>query len=691
MRSQDIPIEIASDDPQTSIQQNADRSDVEDTDGSVNIQTNEPELAARTSDADARVERIAMSRRPTHERQQPSLAEAPFSTSEANSSEGFHHLIGDDLSNWQGDLDGWNLEQDILRSTGKRGTIYTPEEYDDFTVRLEFKLPPGGNNGLAIHYPGQGDPAFSGFCEIQILDDAAEEYAGLDRRQYCGSAYALAAARRGHLQPTGAWNQLEVTVVGAHVTVRLNGNEVLDQDLSQVEHIMNNRTWRGRDRTSGHFGLFGHTGEVEFRNIQIKRLDPQSARSVGRADDPAADLDAGDPVPDEPPRLEQWLEGRKMLTVSQDGDADFTSIQAALDAMQAGEVVQVLDAGPYRENLRHENMPADTGLISMAQTVITARNRIDVKNGGVYAHWLKASANFRISGFCFTDHPENTKIEAQATMRLEVGAGAVTVEDCGWFSVPLARQHYLKGTLSLIGSEFSNQGQLTLRDCWVNGRVYCGGGNLQDELITRNVFGVYPSHGLVLIRSRGRSVVRQNVFCQSFQHESLESQTPSAGRHSLEFARNSFLRSTSWNCRHWTSGSEVSAIRNHFGVPMIFSSDAAQHKTAAAESWQRNGNIYRRPATGEQHLPLGNDEIVLGQLEFVDDMGDRNFGRILEVPDGISVDVLDNIGAVPPGPIPAEGDWLSRLRERWWPVVNAQISTLSEPAGKTFETADSER
>ena len=44
-------------------------------------------------------------------------------------------------------------------------------EYSNFVARLEFKLPPGGNNGLAIRYPGTGETAYEGMCECQVLDD----------------------------------------------------------------------------------------------------------------------------------------------------------------------------------------------------------------------------------------------------------------------------------------------------------------------------------------------------------------------------------------------------------------------------------------------------------------------------------------------------------------------------------------
>ena len=41
---------------------------------------------------------------------------------------------------------------------GKGGTIYTKEIYDNFVVDFEFQLPDGGNNGLAIRYPGKAIP-----------------------------------------------------------------------------------------------------------------------------------------------------------------------------------------------------------------------------------------------------------------------------------------------------------------------------------------------------------------------------------------------------------------------------------------------------------------------------------------------------------------------------------------------------
>ena len=134
-------------------------------------------------------------------------------------------------------------------------------------------MPPGGNNGLAIRYPGQGDTAYVGMCELQVLDNEAPQYAKLDKRQYHGSAYGMAAAARGYQRPAGQWNYQEVTVKGSTITVELNGSIILNTDLSKITEYMANSPHPGKDRTQGFFGFAGHGDAVSFRNVQIKALE----------------------------------------------------------------------------------------------------------------------------------------------------------------------------------------------------------------------------------------------------------------------------------------------------------------------------------------------------------------------------------------------------------------------------------
>ncbi len=182
---------------------------------------------------------------------------------------------GTDFEGWAGPVENYEVKDGaILCKPGKGGTIYTKEEYTNFVVRLEFKLPPGGNNGLAIRYSGKGDTAYAGMCELQVLDDNYEKATGakIDPRQAHGSAYGMAAAARGFQRPIGQWNYQEVTVKGSTIKVELNGTVILDTDLSKVTEYMANSAHPGKDRTAGAFGFAGHNDPVMFRNIAIKRL-----------------------------------------------------------------------------------------------------------------------------------------------------------------------------------------------------------------------------------------------------------------------------------------------------------------------------------------------------------------------------------------------------------------------------------
>jgi hypothetical protein len=152
-------------------------------------------------------------------------------------------------------------------------------EYSDFALRFEFLLAPGANNGLAIRAPLRGDAAYEGI-ELQILDDTAAEYKDLQPYQYNGSAYGIAAARRGFAKPLGEWNEQEVRCVGRRITVTLNGEKVLEVELDEVApqgKTLDGKPHRGLTRDSGHIGFLGHESDVRFRNIRVLDLSPSVA------------------------------------------------------------------------------------------------------------------------------------------------------------------------------------------------------------------------------------------------------------------------------------------------------------------------------------------------------------------------------------------------------------------------------
>ena len=188
---------------------------------------------------------------------------------------GFEPIFnGKDFAGWAGPVDKNRIADGAILSN--HGTIYTQAEYGDFVVRFEFQVPPGGNNGLAIRYPGEGDTAYVGMCELQVLDNSDAQYAQLKPQQFHGSIYGMVAALRGYLRPQGQWNYQKVAVKGHRITVDLNGTTITDADLSEVDpatFMYPAEKFKGRMRTTGHFGFAGHGAPVTYRHIMLKKLD----------------------------------------------------------------------------------------------------------------------------------------------------------------------------------------------------------------------------------------------------------------------------------------------------------------------------------------------------------------------------------------------------------------------------------
>jgi hypothetical protein len=181
---------------------------------------------------------------------------------------------GRSTEGWAGAVDAVEPKDNpLVWRAGKGGVLYWNEEFADFQARLMFKVPPNGNNGLAIRYPGEGDTAYVGMCELQIIDENYSK-SKLDPRQMHGSAYGMVAAAQGYQRPLGEWNFQEVTVQGSKIVVELNGTVILDTDLAKVDPttVMANKAHPGKDRAKGYFGFAGHTDPVAFKDIRLKKL-----------------------------------------------------------------------------------------------------------------------------------------------------------------------------------------------------------------------------------------------------------------------------------------------------------------------------------------------------------------------------------------------------------------------------------
>jgi hypothetical protein len=192
------------------------------------------------------------------------------------SEEGFVKIFnGKDLTGWTGNTDGYAAEDgELVCKKGGGGNLYTEKQYSDFVMRFEFKMEPGGNNGVGIRCEKGKNAAYYGM-ELQILDNDAAQYKNLKPYQYHGSIYGVVPAKRGHLKPAGQWNTEEIRADGSHITVTLNGTVIVDADIEKAgkPKTPDGRQHPGLFNKKGHIAFLGHGHELRFRNLRVKDLD----------------------------------------------------------------------------------------------------------------------------------------------------------------------------------------------------------------------------------------------------------------------------------------------------------------------------------------------------------------------------------------------------------------------------------
>ena len=143
---------------------------------------------------------------------------------------------------------------------------YANRPFRDFVIRLEYSLDgPTSNSGLFVRFPELGnDPqvASNEGYEIQI-------YGGAEGRNPTGAIWGFQPPTSVPQREKG-WNEMEVSVVGQHFTVVLNGQTVNE--------------FTGTRRVEGYIGLQDYPGApVHLRNVRIKDLSSASPATSSSA------------------------------------------------------------------------------------------------------------------------------------------------------------------------------------------------------------------------------------------------------------------------------------------------------------------------------------------------------------------------------------------------------------------------
>lgn len=180
---------------------------------------------------------------------------------------------GNDLSGWEsigGNENSWQVDNGVLFTNGGGGGwLSTQREFANFKLELEFRVPSGGNSGIFLRAPHQGDPAYTGM-EIQVLDDYAEQYANLKPWQYTGSVYAVQPPATRASKQANQWQKMTITCDGPRIRVVLNNEQIINTNL--IDHMDKTARNPGLKRRRGFIGLQNHGTKIEYRNIRLVEL-----------------------------------------------------------------------------------------------------------------------------------------------------------------------------------------------------------------------------------------------------------------------------------------------------------------------------------------------------------------------------------------------------------------------------------
>ena len=190
---------------------------------------------------------------------------------------------GKDRTQWRnfkqtGISELWQIEDGALKLAGKGGgDILTKATFDNFELKLDWKIAESGNSGVFVRVNETGNTIYAQAPEIQILDNERHPDNKLPSHR-SGSLYDMIASPPASHKIAGQWNQLTIRLQQDQLTVWQNGVQTAaikigDSRWQQLLSTSKFATWPGFAATKkGHIGLQDHGDTVWFKNIKIKEL-----------------------------------------------------------------------------------------------------------------------------------------------------------------------------------------------------------------------------------------------------------------------------------------------------------------------------------------------------------------------------------------------------------------------------------
>jgi hypothetical protein len=167
-------------------------------------------------------------------------------------------LTNPDRTNGWKVVDGALVNDPVRVEGGPRvayGNLMTLEKFEDFNLKIEVNIPEGSNSGIYLR----------GIYEVQVQDTYGRE---LDSH-HMGALYSRITPSVNAEKPAGEWQTLDITLCDRHVTVILNGTNIID---NQPIYGCTGGALTADEFVPGPLYLQGDHGKVSFRNITLRNI-----------------------------------------------------------------------------------------------------------------------------------------------------------------------------------------------------------------------------------------------------------------------------------------------------------------------------------------------------------------------------------------------------------------------------------
>lgn len=179
---------------------------------------------------------------------------------------------------------GWKVKDGVLyfdpeaAKNGQGGDLVTDAAYENFHLKLDWKVAPNANSGIIFYVNDNPDKYKSTFetgLEMQVLDNEGHPDGKITKHR-AGDLYDLIQSKSEPVKPVGEWNTAEVICKNGKLTFILNGVIIVetvlwDDNFKALVAGSKFSAWPGFGTfKKGHIALQDHGNIVWYRNITIK-------------------------------------------------------------------------------------------------------------------------------------------------------------------------------------------------------------------------------------------------------------------------------------------------------------------------------------------------------------------------------------------------------------------------------------